>query len=651
MYEQRNAETLDFRTNKGGTSCNRVTRDTLVEKFEASTDFEKELQQALTQAGMQDEKALQKRERARLIKEGQLNEEDWDSEDPADDLGANRISIEEYKKRHGELAKVRALMFAEEQKNHRINKIKSKKYRKIRKRQQERAKDAEDEAALLEDPSLEMQRIEQEEMNRMKERMSLQHRNTSKWARRILRRGAKMDVEERKALSLQIAKGEELRRKVMGEGYDGNGSSESETEEDLIKKARDILNDEEDVDTQETKKKGIFQMEFMKRGLDRQRTRAKEEARQLLEELEANAAENFPSDSEDDEGGLERAAPPRKTKVASAAEVEKFLPDDKLVASTLQFGNAERFTVSCSADIEGESKSEITFGATTEKRQTQDEDGGHETKSAKKKSHRKKNKDTSEETRPELDEENPWIAANPSKPKKAARAKATAAVVNVHDAASMLVDEKSTKTTSTSLAPTATFAATVDEKPEQEGKSKKRVAEQSQEELVKSAFSFGRQVVDLEAEEEFEKEKARMKERDDPTRRQKEDTFVSGWGSWAGAGAPPPSKRPRRLPPKLQPPERKPQGAPKRRDDGKKSVIINEKRLKKTAKFQLSEIPYPYRSRAEYERAISGNLGQEWNTINGTKEMTRPAVLVRAGKIIQPIMKKSKQQRRGPAKF
>ena len=651
VYEQRNAETLDFRTNKGGTSCNRVTRDTLVEKFEASTDFEKELQQALTQAGMQDEKALQKRERARLIKEGQLNEEDWDSEDPADDLGANRISIEEYKKRHGELAKVRALMFAEEQKNHRINKIKSKKYRKIRKRQQERAKDAEDEAALLEDPSLEMQRIEQEEMNRMKERMSLQHRNTSKWARRILRRGAKMDVEERKALSLQIAKGEELRRKVMGEGYDGNGSSESETEEDLIKKARDILNDEEDVDTQETKKKGIFQMEFMKRGLDRQRTRAKEEARQLLEELEANAAENFPSDSEDDEGGLERAAPPRKTKVASAAEVEKFLPDDKLVASTLQFGNAERFTVSCSADIEGESKSEITFGATTEKRQTQDEDGGHETKSAKKKSHRKKNKDTSEETRPELDEENPWIAANPSKPKKAARAKATAAVVNVHDAASMLVDEKSTKTTSTSHAPTAPFAATVDEKPEQEGKSKKRVAEQSQEELVKSAFSFGRQVVDLEAEEEFEKEKARMKERDDPTRRQKEDTFVSGWGSWAGAGAPPPSKRPRRLPPKLQPPERKPQGAPKRRDDGKKSVIINEKRLKKTAKFQLSEIPYPYRSRAEYERAISGNLGQEWNTINGTKEMTRPAVLVRAGKIIQPIMKKSKQQRRGPAKF
>ena len=648
VYEQRNAETLDFRTNKGGTSCNRVTRDTLVEKFEASTDFEKELQQALTQAGMQDEKALKKRERARLIKEGQLNEDDWsEPEDPSDDLGANRISIEEYKKRHGELAKIRALMFDEEQKNHRINKIKSKKYRKIRKRQQERAKDAENEAALMQDPSLEMQRIEHEEMNRMKERMSLQHRNTSKWARRILRRGAKMDVEERKALSLQIAKGEELRRKVMGEGYDGNESSESETEEDLIRKAADILKDDEDEDAQGTSKKGLFQLEFMKRGLQKQRTRAKEEARQLLEELEANAAENLSSDSEDDEGGSEIATMPSKTKVASAAEVEKVLPDGKLVASTLQFGNAERFTVSSNADLGGEGKSEVTCRATTEKRQTQDKDGGHETKGAKKKRQRTRNKDTSEETRPELDEENPWIAANPSRSKKA-RAKSAAVVVNVHDAASMLVGDKTTETASTHNVPPAPSTATADEKSVQEVNTKKRVAEQSQEELVKQAFSAP---VDLEAEEEFEKEKARMKERDDPTRKQKEDTFVSGWGSWAGAGAPPPNKKPRKLPPKLQPPARKPQGAPKRKDDGKKYVIINEKRLKKTAKFQLSEIPYPYRSRAEYERAISGNIGQEWNTINGTKEMTRPAVLVRAGKIIQPITKKSKQQRRGPAKF
>jgi U3 small nucleolar RNA-associated protein 14 len=139
-----------------------------------------------------------------------------------------------------------------------------------------------------------------------------------------------------------------------------------------------------------------------------------------------------------------------------------------------------------------------------------------------------------------------------------------------------------------------------------------------------------------------------MRERDDPTRQTKEEKTVQGWGSWAGAGAPPPKKR--KLPKHLAAPMKKEEKAPKRKDDGMSTVIINEKRLKKTAKFQLAEIPYPYRTRQEYEKAIAGNIGHEWNTINGVKEMTRPAVIVRAGKIIKPIAKKAKRSR-APAKF
>lgn len=145
-----------------------------------------------------------------------------------------------------------------------------------------------------------------------------------------------------------------------------------------------------------------------------------------------------------------------------------------------------------------------------------------------------------------------------------------------------------------------------------------------------------------------------MKERDDPTRKTKEDTFVKGWGSWAGAGTVP--QKPRNLPPKLSAPISKKaeqrNAQPSRKDDGMSTVIINEKRLKKTAKFQLAEIPYPYRSRVEYEKAIAGNIGQEWNTIHGTKEMSRPSLLVRAGKIIQPIGTTAKKKVvRAPAKF
>lgn len=148
-----------------------------------------------------------------------------------------------------------------------------------------------------------------------------------------------------------------------------------------------------------------------------------------------------------------------------------------------------------------------------------------------------------------------------------------------------------------------------------------------------------------------------MEERDNPTRK-KEDKWVSGWGSWAGAGAPPPRRR--KFPPKLRPPASKKEAASataKRKDAGLSTVIINEKRLKKTTRFQLSEIPYPYRSREEYEKAIGGNIGAEWNTLQGTKEMSRPAILVQSGKIIQPISvgtkskKKKNQQKRAPAKF
>eukprot|EP00970_Alexandrium_tamarense_P015907 scaffold5681_cov196-Alexandrium_tamarense.AAC.24 len=187
IHTHRDAETLDFRVNKGGSKASAVTKDRLVEKFEARTEFEEELARALEVAGMEDEKAMRKREKKRLLDSGgnggELSGDDDEGDDEMeDDLGSNRISIEgeqvhcaidmmqssvcelanntshvsndnfnnqEYKKRHGELAKMRALLFYEEQKRHRINKIKSKKYRKIRKRQREREKDAEDEAARL----------------------------------------------------------------------------------------------------------------------------------------------------------------------------------------------------------------------------------------------------------------------------------------------------------------------------------------------------------------------------------------------------------------------------------------------------------------------------------------------------------------------
>jgi U3 small nucleolar RNA-associated protein 14 len=96
----------------------------------------------------------------------------------------------------------------------------------------------------------------------------------------------------------------------------------------------------------------------------------------------------------------------------------------------------------------------------------------------------------------------------------------------------------------------------------------------------------------------------------------------------------------------LQAPAKKEPEIRKRKDDRKPNVILNEKRIKKTANsFMLGDIPYPYSSRAEYEQAMIGGVGQEWNVTSAYKNMTRPEILTRSGKMIQPISKKAKRAR------
>ena len=526
IHEQRDAETLDFRTNKGGATTNRITRDTLVEKFEATNDFEKELQSALEKAGMEDEKMMSKREKQRLTgeeEEDDDNNNDGDNfdSDVDDDLGSNRITLQEYKKRHGELAKLRALMFYEEQKRHRINKIKSKKYRKIRKRQRDRHQEAENKAAHLDDPATaEREQIEREEMDRMKERMTLAHKNTSKWARHVLRRGKNMDVEERRALSLQIAKGEELRRKVMGEDGDGTLSDDDdeETEESLLMKAREILMENEDDEDNDGdgkgKKKGLFQLEFMKRGMEAQRTRAKEEARKLLEELEANemAAMSSADDSDNDNGDEQKKmSGKKKLRVATEDETNKVLPEGKLVASSLQFGKADSFAIKVDGNIELRGNDgDIDKAGVKDNQEETDIIGRSKSKRRKKKNQGAKENDETPaaNNREEEEEENPWIVSKSAKKSS----KPLSRTVNVQEAASMLVDtvqdggknakrkrddENNTIKEDTAAANQQTSAI----------EKEVGVAELSQEELVRRAFAAP---ADLEAEEEFQKEKVSL---------------------------------------------------------------------------------------------------------------------------------------------
>lgn len=634
IQQNRQAESLDFKP-KERLGLN---RDVLVEKFEAKTAFEKEIEEALEEAGQQDEEAVLRVEEEAL----------------QDDLGANRLTMEEYKKRRGQLAQIRALMFYHERKRHHMKKIKSKKYRKIRKKQRDRLKESALESAMEQDEDLANELKEKEEVARIQERMTLAHKNTSKWAKRILKRGKNVDVDTRRALSAQIQRGDDLRRKIMGS--DDEDSDDNSDDENLIESARKVLQETEDDSDPTNGKTGLFKLSFMRKAVEKQREQAREEARKLLGELEGNEIDDYDDMGETEES--ESSVAGRDDEALSAKEMSSVLEKGELVASSLEFGNSNAIATSNgieidldlqndngdakvkpSADISSGRSESVTLMEFDKVDSNVSENSAIPSK--RQKAIKSKNKSTNHASAAMVkrsvaedgDEANPWMKTKKSTNVVSGGKAGRKSVIDVKGATNILdANKESGESTKLGVEP-------------KEAGGEKKITSLTQEELVRRAF-VGQS--ESQIEEEFKKEKEALVVENDPTRkadrRNNASDEVVGWGSWTGQGAPPP--KPRKLPKKLQAPRKKKEEKRKRSDDYKPDVIINQKRLKKTANnFMLADVPHPYASRVEYEQAMLGGVGKEWNVSSSFKSMTRPEILTRSGKIIQPISKKAKQPR------
>lgn len=648
VKENRHAETLDFRQKE---RLGDLSKDALTESFVPSTDFEKQLYAALEKAGQQDEEALLKAEEKAL----------------EDDLGANQMTIEEYKKRRGELARVRALMFYHEQKRHHINKIKSKKYRRIRKKQRERQKEAAKETEMVDNPDLEREMQEKEEYERMKERMTLAHKNTSAWAKRILRRGKHADVETRRALSAQLKRGDDLLKRMQ---QTTRGSDDEDSDEDLLETAKKVLADTENDDDEPAT--GLFKLSFMQRGLKRQREQAKNEARELLLELEENERLERSSGESDGDEALQDTRGKKSVKAASKEEMKFLLKDGEMVASSLKFGSATVVQVSGGIEIDNELRnppSHIDSSALTSEFQSTHNPTSSSTATVPisegivDSSNQKQSTISIVKTKTDDqgDDSNPWLQSinDPGAtglPLNSSKwSRKTVANIDVHSAVDLLVESRDEKGHGNTKEEAVIENPTTG--PNTVNYTGKKIMTMTQEELVRQAFAG---ITEAEADAEFHKEKADLAESEDPNRnktrkqvREEQQRSSMGWGSWTGMGAPAASGKPRKLPAKLQPPKILPKR--KRRDEAKPRVILSERRVKRLAEsFMLSEIPYPYRTREEYERAVSGPIGREWNVTQAHKDATRVEVQTQAGKIIQPLsdqLKKKSRPQRAAAKF
>ncbi|XVE77607.1 hypothetical protein DITRI_Ditri13aG0076700 [Diplodiscus trichospermus] len=208
-------------------------------------------------------------------------------------LEMNKISVEDYMENRNHIAKMRSLLFHHEMKRKRIKKIKSKTYHRLKNKDKLKAASAE----MLMDPEAAKEQARKQEFKRAEERMTLKHKNKSKWARRIVERGLNtQDEGTRAAMAEQLHHHALLTRKVNTMKDSSSSSSDSSSDEDeegsdqdraseLLEKAKEktlqVLQDDEEVPNS-----GVLSLPFMARGMKKRREVAIEEAKLALLEYE-----------------------------------------------------------------------------------------------------------------------------------------------------------------------------------------------------------------------------------------------------------------------------------------------------------------------------------------------------------------------------
>jgi U3 small nucleolar RNA-associated protein 14 len=151
----------------------------------------------------------------------------------AEEKALQALSIEEARARHLELRKTRALLSYREAKLNRQNKIKSKSYHKMLKREKLRKSMKEFEELKQKDPTKALEKLQELEKLRIQERASLKHLKTGKWSK-INKIRAKYDQEARDKLAEQLNLNKDLMRRLYEESDESEKSEDEEIDRKLV---------------------------------------------------------------------------------------------------------------------------------------------------------------------------------------------------------------------------------------------------------------------------------------------------------------------------------------------------------------------------------------------------------------------------------
>lgn len=569
-----------------------------------------------------------------------------------EELKMNQMPLEEVQARRAELRRARDLLFREEIRAKRINKIKSKSYRKVHRKERERNMQREKDAlaaAGVDDSESEKER---QDRRRAEERMGARHRE-SRWAKGVKDSGrAKWDEDARGGVTEMARRGEDLRRRIKGKQVarddDGIVTSESESEEEDDIEDGDTRNNrkfqdrlqrlDEDANEIDPNDKGsrLASMDFMKRAEARRKARNDANVESLRRDF---AGEETPSEEEGQEVKGRKSYGPMKNQTSSTKARQSDQNPKK--------NEFEERPGSDDEDEEGRDgakdedveivvdNSRIQVKANPVEKPTLGEKLGRTPYE----NHGASTQEASE---------NPWLTGS-KKNSNASRRRihnpdAGAIISNTPEVITVPPPAEKTKPRS------ALKGARKAEAARQPVQAPKKPSNQSvpaienpdsendsddaanlpfilrNQDLVHQAFAGDEVVANFE-----EEKRAAVQDEDEKVI----DNTLPGWGSWIGPGIG--KKALRRNKGKVL--TKVPGTAAEKRQDAKLDrVIINEKRVKKNSKYLASSLPHPFETRQQYERSLRLPVGPEWTTKETFQGMTKPRVLIKPG-IIAPMSK------------
>jgi len=195
---------------------------------------------------------------------------------------------------------MRELMFRADTKAKRLAKIKSKTYRRLKKKQKQKLMDKLD---VGEDSADDEGKQLQREVERARERATLKHKNTGKWAKAMKARG-ELDEDQRQEVLEMLQRGEKLRRKIhaKGEADEDEDDSDDDTgdEGQIRASAFDEVAKLAEEEGPGHSNKSLFSMKFMKDAMARGDRKAQDMADEFLKGLAGSDAE-VTSDGDNDD--------------------------------------------------------------------------------------------------------------------------------------------------------------------------------------------------------------------------------------------------------------------------------------------------------------------------------------------------------------